>query len=64
LPAATYKQHSEIFDDHDIDDATSIITATNGNLPIIVLETDFGRLIVGMGSDGHLIKCEDGSCKI
>jgi len=65
LVDADYKKHSELYDIYDMDTATDITTATDGNLPIIIIETLTGRLVLGMGKDGHLQKrCENGACRI
>jgi glutaredoxin len=64
LPAAAYYSHDTIFDYYPVDEATLIVTATNGTLPIIVIETEIGRLVLGMGADGHLVNCESGTCRI
>lgn len=61
---ADYKNHSDLYDVYDADTATDIATATNGNLPIIAIETSEGRIILGMGKDGHLQRCEGGACSI
>lgn len=61
---AEYRPHESIWDDFDDHDAQEIVTATNGSLPIIVVETERGRLVLGMGAGGHGAGCDVGACKI
>lgn len=61
---AEYREHGALFDDYDSDAAVEIATATNGELPIVVIETQAGRLALGLGKDGHVSGCADGACRI
>ena len=59
---ANYKHHEELYDDFSMDIANSIVTASNGQLPIIIFENQVGRL--QLTSSDAVIKCKDGSCSI
>jgi hypothetical protein len=61
---AEYREHGALYDDYDSETAVEIATATNGELPIIVIETPLGRLALGLGSGGHESGCEGGACRI
>ena len=62
LADALYKDHQAIYDDFDMDEANDIVTASNGQLPIIIIDTPNGILQVSRVSAG--LKCSGGSCTI
>jgi len=61
---AEYREHGSLYDYYDSNTAVEIATATNGELPIVVIDTPTGRLTMTMGKDGHISGCADGACRI
>jgi len=62
LPDAAYKDHLAIYDDFKADEANQVVTASNGQLPIIIVETEIGRLQLSMAASN--LRCANGSCTI
>ena len=62
LADALYKDHQAIYDDFVPAIANDVVTSSNGQLPIIIIDTPNGMLQVSMVSAG--LKCSGGSCTI
>ena len=62
LPAS-YQDHQALYDDYDLDIANLIVTKSNGQLPIIIIDTAQGRIQLSMAGS-QLNGCKDGSCTI
>ena len=56
LPEAVYKDHMEIHD--DFVDPIEVITSSNGQLPIVIVETELGRRQAARFCLGHNRFCE------
>ena len=64
IPEADYANHASLYDRYDPDTATEIVTASGGELPIIVFESFDGRLVLGPSKATKAAKCDGGVCKI
>jgi glutaredoxin len=64
IPEAEYRHHSDLYDLYPVDDATGIVTASGGNLPIIIIEGFAGRLVLGPSAATAASKCDGDTCTI
>lgn len=64
MPEAEYRNHVDLYDRYDMDTATGIVTASGGELPIIVVESDVGRLVLGPSEATVASGCVCGMCTI
>jgi hypothetical protein len=61
---AEYCDVGALFDRYAPNEAAEISVATNGNLPIVVIETELGRLVLGVGNVSAPRRCEGDKCKL
>ena len=64
LPTAEYHQYLDAYGLYNSQDAVEIITASNGELPIIIMEGTAGRMVLTPAGTAKKTVCKDGLCSI